>query len=249
MRTASRVLALAGACAMTAAALQGTAVAASPDVTSRVAASIDLSALRASVAPNVDSTFLGGYAAALDGNQKTVSTITVLKTGTCGAADKAALSNAYSFNTALSGAFAFSGCIDGEPFAFLRLQGTDGSALDVDEVTEPGDKIKVTITDGANGKVAVNNTTQGWTANITSPSQDPIEYQVGVGRVLISGVEAPMQKFGTAPFKANTVEGQPMGATGPVKVQLVNAGGQRLATASNLSNGGKDFTVKWVKAS
>jgi hypothetical protein len=240
---------------LAAVALQGSAVAASPDVSQQISASISSRvSAPSSVSPMEEVEGLAGYFGPIAGaNQTVVSTMTVNKTGACTAVNKGVYQEFLTgSDTGASGVVIFSVCIDGATQIAYNNCSSDinepCAGVPAGKTIAGGDKLNISITDGALNKVKVTNVTKGWTQTEDGPPTNPTLYNIDDQRVLIDDVLVPMPNFKQTLFTGTTIGGKTLKSTAPTKYDMVNETGVRLATTSAIAANGKDWNIKFVKA-
>jgi len=115
---------------------------------------------------------------------------------------------------------------------------------------EPGDTLTAKVTFEGNDKydLYLTDTTQGWTEDNLeqggSGAANSSAEVVGETPDIIPGyIFFNLPDFGTVNFTNSQVDGQPIGDSNPVTINLVRGGGT-MATTGSLSNG-TDFTETW----
>jgi hypothetical protein len=235
---------------MTAAALQGTAVAATPD-RSDIQVNMDSVLMRGGFGPNADAPDFAGYVGLTNTNRNAVTTLTVNKTGTCNATLKGVAGAVFNYDQVgpdFAAALVLSVCNGGTPDFFIRTLDSDGNLVDAPNPVSAGDKIKVTITNSATAnKIKVQNLTKGYTVNANGGPITTDSIQVGNIRLTDGTNYIPMPNFKKTAIQDTKIGGVVLKNTDPTKYQMKPAGTVLVATSA-IAADNMDFSLTWKAA-
>lgn len=112
----------------------------------------------------------------------------------------------------------------------------------------PGDSMSASVTAGTNSsfKLAISDSTQGWTFQTTKTLAGArlASAEVIAEAPSSQGGVLPLANFGTVKFNSSMVNGKTIGSFNPDEIVMVTQGGTVKAQPSALS-GGTAFSVKW----
>ncbi|MEU9455141.1 G1 family glutamic endopeptidase [Streptomyces sp. NPDC048277] len=236
-RVPARVFAIASA-VITAGALTGPAVAASPDS-----------------AADVYSSNWSGYAASGSvGDYAAVSATWIQPAVTCGS------TNSYSsFWAGVDGYSTFvlehtgteADCINGVPTYSAWWEAYPAAPARYSDPVRPGDQITATVSYAGSSSVVMTlmDSTQGWTKTARSPRPSgPVmtSAEVIVGESPFGGTTTDLADFGTVNFKDCTTNLSTLGSVSPNRIVMVGSGGTVRAQPGTIS--GSTFSDTWQHA-